>query len=346
MRQPIIVLPLLLVCLSVFAAGCPSMEMARPILVEPDVFGFETQWWDKNVVQVQILARDTTSDRQTAIPLAWIGPCGNIDAKDSPPFTTHWVARAVTPISARDFRLIPGQVPEGFQQTVPSGTETFTPVDGETYYILVCLEPASENFGSLAAVWRPGQMSEVPRVQTIHVEGPFTHEASGMVFPVEIGRFKRTGVDRYDAEGIDVSAGYNLSSILNPMIATIYVYPISAEQTSRRANGQVDQAQSLQAHYKQIKHEIQKAHTGAKTVSERDISHGGSGREHSGKELVLEFEGPWGPSTLPLRSYLYLFGPVADRWIIKYRFTHPQRVDGTEEVEEFLREYVWTVQEP
>ncbi len=350
MRRRAAVLPLFLVSLAIFGAGCPA-EMARPVLVEDGVFGFAPQWWSKNVAHVQILTRDAASASQTATPMAWIGPCGSgsiADLKDAPPFTTRWAARAVTPVSARDFHLIPGQTPPGFEQVLPADGGTFTPVAGETYYILVCLEPVAKNFLSLAAIWTPGQATSTPWIQDVNVAGPFTHEASGMVFPTEIGWFRRTDVHRYDPESLDVGVGYLLPSRRDPIIATVYVYPIPSDQVARSAHGRlIDPDRSLRAHYEETIREIRKAHAPAKVtiVSQQDTAHIHQGREYAGRAAVFEFEGPWAGSTERLRSYLYLFGPIAERWMIKYRFTHPQRVNGTADVQEFLRQYTWTLKD-
>jgi hypothetical protein len=347
MRCLAAVLPLFLVSLALFGTGCP-MEMARPVLVEDGVFGFEPRWWSKNVAHVQILTRDAASASQASTPMAWIGPCGSgADIKDSPPFTTQWAARAVTPVSARDFRLIPGQTPTGFEQVLPADGGTFTPVASETYYILVCLEPVAENFGSLAAIWTPGQVTNAPWIQNMEVAGPFTHEASGMGFPTEIGWFKRTDLHRYDSQSLDVSAGYLLPSRREPVIATVYVYPIPADHAARSPDGRIDPGRSLRAHYEETIRQIRKAHDSARVivVSEQDTAHDYQGRKYVGRAAVFEFEGPWAGSTEPLRSYLYLFGPIAERWMIKYRFTHPQRVNGSEDVQEFLRQYTWTLKD-
>ncbi len=356
MREREVMLATWLISLAGLLTGCPGpatpgpILIARPVLVGQDTFGFEPQWWDKNIAHVRVVAADRSDPSQPSRPPAWIGPCAparDDGIEDIPPFTTRWALRAVTPVSARDFRLTPGRVPEGFEQVFPAGSETFTPGAGETYYILVCLEPVQENFYSVAATWEPAKTRTAPPSRTtITVEGPFMHEPSGMVFPVEVGRFQRTMVESYDARGRDVGVGYRLPSLLRPTIITAYVYPIPPEHIVRPSGSRttLDPDQSLLHHFRDARRQILGMYKDARGVSEQDVSHESRGKVYAGKMLVFEHEGRWMQSTAALRSYLYLFGPVADTWMIKYRITHPQSVDASEEIDEFLRALTWTIE--
>lgn len=56
----------------------------------------------------------------------------------------------------------------------------------------------------------PARPRPLHQPQAIIAEGAFTHEKSGMTFPIAVGEFHRGGIQRYDQDGLDVSVGYNL----------------------------------------------------------------------------------------------------------------------------------------
>ncbi len=141
--------------LFIFLAGCSSQQMAYPVLVQDDTFGFARTWWDKSVVYVQILTKDESVVGVSDMP-ALVSPCGGATVEQMQslgPFTTEWAVRAVRPLTAKEFRLIPGHVPDGFEQIIPTDGQPFTPVQGQTYFIMVCLEPMDEKIYSLGVPW-------------------------------------------------------------------------------------------------------------------------------------------------------------------------------------------------
>jgi hypothetical protein len=149
-----------LVVLSVITllTGCRTIEIAYPVLVQENTFGFQSQWWDKNVVYVQIFIKDGSStENETDLP-SLIGPCSNAAKSlmaDWSPFTTVWLVQTDNPVSAKDFRLIPGLIPKGFEQIIPDPSENFKPNPTQDYFIMVCLEPVNERFYSIGIKWTP-----------------------------------------------------------------------------------------------------------------------------------------------------------------------------------------------
>ena len=71
----------------------------------------------------------------------------------------------------------------------------------------------------------PARPRPLNQPQAIFADGAYTHEKSGMTFPLAVGDFQRGTVLRYDQDGLDVSVGYNLSGEKQAIIATVYVYP-------------------------------------------------------------------------------------------------------------------------
>src|SRR5688572_5900640 len=78
---------------------------------------------------------------------------------------------------------------------------------------------------SILLIGCPARPQPLDQPHIILAEGAYVHEKSGMTFPIAVGDFQRGAVQRYDREGLDVSAGYNLFDSRRQIIATVYVYP-------------------------------------------------------------------------------------------------------------------------
>jgi hypothetical protein len=71
----------------------------------------------------------------------------------------------------------------------------------------------------------PSHSRPLNKPQEIFSEGAYTHEKSGMTFPLGVAEYRRVGIQRYDQEGLDISASYNLEDGRHQIAATVYVYP-------------------------------------------------------------------------------------------------------------------------
>jgi hypothetical protein len=60
---------------------------------------------------------------------------------------------------------------------------------------------------------------------------------------------------------------------------------------------------------------------------------------HLGRIAVFEYDAVFANSPMRVRSYLYMFPYVNEKWTIKYRVTHPSRLDLTSEVESFISSF-------
>jgi hypothetical protein len=144
-------LALLMLLLS---GGCPRADLPYPVFVGENTFGFEPQWKDKKVRYLQVLVARDNSEHPPAI----IGPCaqsGDVFKANNERYTTVWAIQAIEPVPALDFKVSPGIVPAGFQQVIPSPTQRFTPIKGQRYFVLACLEPANDHTYSIGKSWQP-----------------------------------------------------------------------------------------------------------------------------------------------------------------------------------------------
>jgi len=318
--------------------GCRTIDIAYPVLVQENTFGFQSQWWDKNVVYVQIFIKDGSSTENGPDLPALIGPCSNAtkgQMVDWSPFTIVWTVQTDNPVSAKDFRLFPGVIPEGFEQIIPDLSERFQPVPGQEYFIMVCMEPVDETFYSMGIKWIPSVRSLSFNDQT----NTYTHEASKFAFPASIGRFQRDNNIRfYDETGNNFSVPYNFVTPEEKVVGTVYIYP-SIRDYSITLIPKFGQTPEwfLKKHYDEAKTSIVNAYR-ARLLSESKYILNRYLFNAKGKKAVFEWDTVGGEMVL---SHLYLFAHKG--WLIKYRFTYPSKYNDVtkSEIEEFINWFQW-----
>jgi hypothetical protein len=52
-------------------------------------------------------------------------------------FDTRWHIKAIQPIPAKNFKLIIGNLPSGFNQVIPENNKPFTPIAGNRYVLKI-----------------------------------------------------------------------------------------------------------------------------------------------------------------------------------------------------------------
>ncbi len=323
------------VSLLMFIAGCPTVKMAYPVRTAIDTFGFEPKWNNKQVCFVQILTKDDSPEAKRFELPALIGPCCDIPMTDTnylSPFNVVWAAKATKSVPVEDFFIVPGVIPNGFEQIIPNSFEKFIPIKGQQYYILVCLEPVEDRFYSLGTAWSPGQdIQDLLRdTKVIEADAPYRHIPSGMMFPVEVGSFKRGEIRHYVSEGLNVGVGYNLENPHRPIAATVYVYPMISTASP----------DNLRFNFEEAKRTISLLHKNAKLVKENPATLKQSGATYSGFMASFEYEDKFAGFYQPVTSHLYLFCDKNGKWEIKYRFTHPKDVDASQNIEEFMNNLI------
>jgi hypothetical protein len=177
----------------------------------------------------------------------------------------------------------------------------------------------------------------------------YTQAASGMTFPVRVGAFRRLDtVTRYAPDGSDESVGYNWEADEGRVSATIYIYPSPSLANASASNGNVDVArvELCAAQFSSVTREVATVHPHAQveandiaTLRQRNIT-------YAGRELIFTVTSPsaFGKNHAPFRSEAYLFCYVGGRWSVKYRFTYPAAIDAADEITDFMRDLIWTIE--
>ena len=179
--------------------------------------------------------------------------------------------------------------------------------------------------------------------EPVVIIGTYVHPASKITMPESVAGFQRDMVLRYDVDGLDVSAGYNLGSAIHQIAATVYVYPAPGLVSIGSPPDVVADARAhlTEGEFERRMQEIQRAHPGATLIGQRDTLRTENGQPYPGKLAVFEYEDMFAGSKVPLRSHLYVFCYVGGKWAIEYRFTHPKSEDADKEIQEFIEKWSW-----
>ncbi len=142
--------------------------------------------------------------------------------------------------------------------------------------------------------------------EDLRVEGDWTHSASGMTFPERLGNALRTRIHAYDAEQLDVSAGYSLRRGGELGFVTLYVYPATPDQDCAAA-------------FAEIERNVAQGNADVKLVAE-DRWPSPSGRTpdvayHARFSMTGTLDG----KEQPLTSESYLFCPAGSSWLVAAR---------------------------
>jgi hypothetical protein len=166
-----------------------------------------------------------------------------------------------------------------------------------------------------------------PRPDTGRAPTDHVHAATGMAFPDEVGGFVRAGFTRYDMAGLDVGAGYELKAPEGALAAAVSIHPLPAA--------------ACEAAFERGKREVAADHPGVAPAGESAATLEKGGASHAGRKAAFTFNDLFAGRRQPLRSELYVFCPVGERWIIKYRFTAPADFAAGESIAEFLAQMPW-----
>lgn len=198
---------------------------------------------------------------------------------------------------------------------------------------------------SLVLIGCPARPRPLDQPQLIVAHGAYVHEKSGMTFPIAVGDFQRATVQRYDQDGLDVSAGYNLFDAKRQIIATVYVYPAPSLVSIGSSPETVESARSFltRQEFEARKREILQPRPGAKLVEDTEISIAIGGAVRVGRMATFEFEEKFAGKKQPLRSHLCMFSYIGGKWALKYRITYPTYLESTHEIDTILEGVPWNV---
>lgn len=142
-------------------------------------------------------------------------------------------------------------------------------------------------------------------LQPVEVDGLYHQEASGMVFPTELGLLQRDLVIIYDHEEHHVSAGYALQTgETNAMAVSVYVYPNSG--------GAPVTETACADHFQNVKRQV--SAIGFRAADESRVQIEKLGRRINGHLAEVTRDGQG------LRAYL--FCQDTSPWIVTLRMTY------------------------
>jgi hypothetical protein len=159
------------------------------------------------------------------------------------------------------------------------------------------------------------------------------------MFPLAVEGFRRGVVQRYDQEGLDLSAGYDLYDPSHKIAATVYVYPapLLVSIGSSPEVVAIAHARLAKNEFEARKREILQSHPGSRLIEESDVSISNGAGAKAGKMATFEYNGLFASERQALKSHLYMFNFVGGKWALKYRITYPQFFDATKDVEAILK---------
>ncbi|MBN2684697.1 MAG: hypothetical protein JXR40_05415 [Pontiellaceae bacterium] len=153
------------------------------------------------------------------------------------------------------------------------------------------------------------------------------HSYSQVVYPPNLGAFSRGQLNLYDAEGKDVSYGYNLMSRDDHVAVTIYSYPAPKLVSIGSRKSVVLNAKRLLFN-QQSSAEIQDIlnyNRPAELVESRAVENRMGTSEIDGLYAQFRYQEILGMTRNNVLSELYLF--QKDKWLIKYRITYPAVIE-------------------
>lgn len=191
----------------------------------------------------------------------------------------------------------------------------------------------------------PARPRPLNQPQAIFADGAYTHEKSGMTFPLAVGDFQRGTAQRYDQEGLDVSFGYNLHGAKQVIIATVYVYPAPSLVSIGSPTETVASARTFLTNneFEARKREIMQPRPGARLIEDTEISIPIGGTLRTGRMATFEYHEQFFGQPQSLRSHLCVFNFVGGKWALKYRITYPSHLEATREIDAILQGVPWNV---
>jgi hypothetical protein len=183
----------------------------------------------------------------------------------------------------------------------------------------------------------------------VEVTGPYTQTATGMVFPESIKDFQRDEVISYNSERTDESATYIQEKDGKQIAITVYVYPVPVDLGTALAQSlpKEDLIGAWYALGQQLFDEeeqgIVELHRGAELVDGGETSFDQHGVNYPGAMSTFRYNEDFFGRVQKVRSQLVLFPMVGGKWMVKYRATYPEGIDGAAQTTAFIHALPWTI---
>jgi hypothetical protein len=184
-------------------------------------------------------------------------------------------------------------------------------------------------------------------LNVLHPDGPYTQAVTGMTYPVSVGDFQRVSIIRYKSDGTDESAGYNRSSPMSEIVATVYMFPSPSLVSIFSPQSVIDDARNnlCNSQFHAIEHEIVGAHPDAVLKSEGAASLTQGSAVHNGYQASYTLTNPefMGRAQVSTRSDVYEFCYAGGKWTVEYRIDYPVDYDASIPIANFMRDLTWTI---
>jgi hypothetical protein len=175
-------------------------------------------------------------------------------------------------------------------------------------------------FTLILLIMTSAALANGPTTVPVDQEKTWTHRASGFEFPIQVETFDRVNVFRYDDVGEDISVGYRDTIV--GIINTVYVYP--------------DPDIGLEAHFQQIKDQIETVHPAAKLLEQETWTFRQNNREFAGRKAVYSYTDALLGKKQPIISQAYLIKVKGNFIAYRVSFPEAQKKGVDELVQKFI----------
>jgi hypothetical protein len=154
-------------------------------------------------------------------------------------------------------------------------------------------------------------------------------------------------ISRYDEAGLDMSAGYNFELPDSDIVATVYVYPAPSLLSIGSPSDVAQSARTTlcDGEFQRRQREIFAAHPSARLMSEEAAARPQAGPPVIGKLAHYQFDDSFAGRHQAVRSDLYVYCFVGEKWAFEYRFTSQMNPDPSARIAAFMKALVWTIPE-
>lgn len=179
--------------------------------------------------------------------------------------------------------------------------------------------------------------------QDITRRGTVPHEAARTGFPERVGEFRRAQVTRFDPDGRDISASYNLVRPGGRLLLSIYIYPAArvASAPGSGATADVARAQLCRREFAGVHQAINVQYRGVTLIEQGPAPAVADVPSALSLRSVHQFRAQFDERMQDVRSETDLYCHVGGDWLVKYRVTAPRAFEDWSAVEGFIRSGPW-----
>jgi len=151
-------------------------------------------------------------------------------------------------------------------------------------------------------------------------------------------------VTRYDSEGLDLSANYQLVRPDGQVRATIYIYP--AAPSAAAPTAPAARIRFCREHFEGVENSIRQTYKGADRLDGDPTPVRGGVAPGLAHRSSFRFSADIGRGIERLVSEARLYCFVSGNWLVKYRISASEGMDARGAIESFVRLGPWPGQAP